>query len=61
MDWFIIGAETGNRKEKVVPKREWIENIVDYARSVVKPVFMKDSLKPIWGDDLITEFPWEAE
>lgn len=61
MDWFIIGAETGNRKEKVVPKREWIENIVDYARSVGKPVFMKDSLKPIWGDDLITEFPWEAE
>lgn len=22
MDWFILGAETGNRKDKVVPKRE---------------------------------------
>lgn len=60
-DWFIIGAETGNRKDKVVPKREWIEGIVDYAKATGKPVFMKDSLKPIWGGDLITEFPWEAE
>ena len=58
MDWFILGAETGNRKDKVVPKREWIEAVVDYARSAGKPVFMKDSLKPIWGDDIITEFPW---
>ena len=60
MDWFILGAETGNRKDKVVPKREWIEEVVEYARANGKPIFMKDSLKPIWGEDLITEFPWEA-
>ena len=24
-DWVIIGAETGNRKGKVVPKKEWID------------------------------------
>ena len=59
IDWFILGAETGNRKGKVTPKREWIEAVAEYAHSTGKPVFMKDSLKPIWGDDLITEFPWE--
>lgn len=59
MDWIILGAETGNRKDKVVPKREWIEEVVEYAKKLGKPVFMKDSLKLIWGDDLITEFPWE--
>lgn len=32
MDWFILGAETGNRKDKVVPKREWIEGVVEQAR-----------------------------
>ena len=29
--WIIIGAETGNRKDKIVPKREWIENIIEAA------------------------------
>lgn len=58
MDWFILGAETGNRKDKVVPKREWIEGVVEQAKALGKPVFMKDSMKPIWGDDIITEFPW---
>jgi len=53
VDWIILGAETGNRKEKVTPKREWIEELADLG----KPIFMKDSLKSIWGEDLITEFP----
>lgn len=53
-----LGAETGNRKDKVVPKREWIEGVVEQAKALGKPVFMKDSMKPIWGDDIITEFPW---
>ena len=60
VEWFIIGAETGNQKNKVVPQREWIEPIVDFCRDTGRPVFMKDSLKPIWGDDIITQFPWEA-
>lgn len=59
IDWIIIGAETGSRKNKVVPEKEWIENIVKKAREAGKPVFMKDSLKPIWGEEIITEFPWD--
>lgn len=57
-DLVIVGAETGNRRDKVVPKREWIEAIVEQCWAACVPVFMKGSLKPIWGDELITELPW---
>ena len=55
--WVIIGAETGNRKSKVIPKREWIERIVKDCRFRNVPVFMKSSLADIWGEPLIREFP----
>ncbi|WP_312432783.1 DUF5131 family protein [Lacrimispora sp.] len=55
--WVIIGAETGNRKSKVVPKREWIERIVKDCRFRKVPIFMKSSLSEIWGEPLIQEFP----
>lgn len=58
-EWAIIGAETGNRKDKVVPKRSWIEGVVEAFHANGKPVFMKDSLLEIWGSPLITEFPWQ--
>jgi protein gp37 len=57
LDWAIIGAETGNRKGKVIPKREWIENIVTACHKANIPVFMKDSLKDLMGDDFIQEWP----
>lgn len=55
--WFIIGAETGRRKNKVTPERKWIEDIVNECRKHNKPVFMKSSLAEIWGEPLIQEFP----
>lgn len=57
-NWVIIGAETGRRKGKVVPKREWIENLVQKCREENVPVFMKASLAEIWEKPLIQEFPW---
>jgi len=57
IDWVIIGAETGNRKNKIAPKREWIEAIVNECKAAEVPVFMKSSLEAIWGEDLIQEFP----
>lgn len=56
-EWVIVGAETGNRKDKVIPRREWIENIVEQCRKYGIPVFMKPSLTDIWGEELIQEFP----
>lgn len=58
-DWVIVGAETGRRKDKVIPKREWIEQIVEDCRKYEIPLFMKSSLADIWGEPLIQEFPKE--
>ena len=59
-EWVIIGAETGNRKGKIIPKREWVENIVEAAQITGMKVFMKESLRGLMGDDLRQEFPWEV-
>lgn len=49
--WVIIGAETGNRKDKVVPEKSWLDEIVKtYIESNIT-VFMKDSLVPIVGEE----------
>lgn len=55
--WIIVGAETGRRKDKVIPKREWIEDIVYECRKADIPLYMKSSLAEIWGEPLIQEFP----
>lgn len=56
-EWIIVGAETGRRKDKVVPKREWIEKLLNLCRKADIPLFMKSSLADIWGEPLIQEFP----
>jgi protein gp37 len=57
-DWVIIGAETGNRKGKVIPRSEWIKRIVAACDDELIPVFMKDSLIPIIGEtNMRREFP----
>lgn len=57
-NWVIIGAETGNRKNKVIPKIEWIKKILAHCNKYKIPVFMKESLIPIVGqDNMIQEFP----
>jgi protein gp37 len=57
--WVIIGAETGNRKDRVTPERAWIESIVHRCRAAGTPVFLKNNLAKIWGEPLIREYPWE--
>lgn len=59
-EWVIIGAETGNRKEKVIQKKEWVDNIVKAAGITGMKVFMKESLRELMGDDFRQEFPWEV-
>lgn len=58
VDWIILGAETGNRKGKVVPNPDWIRKIVEMADREHTPVFMKDSLLSIVGEkNLRRDFP----
>ncbi len=60
-DWFILGMETGNRKNKIIPDLSWIKKIVNFCKTNKKPLFMKNNLKSIWKDDLIQEFPKELK
>ena len=57
-EWVVIGAETGNSKNKVAPKREWIDDIATACADYGTPVFMKESLRDLMGDDFKQEFPW---
>lgn len=58
--WVIVGAETGRRKEKIVPQKEWIEEIADECKRCRVPIFMKESLRGLMGEDFRQEFPWEV-
>lgn len=53
-NWIIIGAQTKPYKP---PKREWVEHIVNVAVLLGIPVFLKNNLKPVMGDNLRQEFP----
>lgn len=59
-DWVIVGAETGNRRDKVRPRKEWIDSIVEQCDASGVPVLMKDSLIPVVGaENMRRDFPWE--
>ena len=59
--WVIFGAETGNRKNKIVPKKEWITELVDYySKFGYVKFYMKESLRGLMGEDFRQEFPWEV-
>lgn len=60
-NWIIVGAETGSRKGKVIPRREWITDLRDACAQNHIPLFMKESLRPLMGDDFRQEFPWEVD
>lgn len=48
IDWLIVGAETGNRKEKIKPEMEWVTSIIENARAEGIPLFLKGNLH--WSD-----------
>ena len=47
----IIGAETGNRKGKIKPKKEWVDSLVKQCDKHNVKVFMKESLRDLMGSD----------
>lgn len=54
LDWIIVGAQT---KPYRPPKKEWVSRIVHEAGCLDIPVFLKDNLKPLLGENLRQEFP----
>lgn len=59
--WVIVGAETGNRKGIIKPKKEWIDFILRHCEANKIPIFMKESIRGLMGDDFRQEFPWGGE
>ena len=57
IDWMIIGAESGNRKGKIEPRKEWIAYLLYQADKHYLPVYMKDNLQSYWYRDRRKEFP----
>ena len=55
-NWIIVGRLTGYGHQHD-PEKGWIEEIVWKARERDIPIFLKDNLKEIWGENLIQEFP----
>ena len=60
-DWVIVGAESGSRQDKVIPEREWIGNIQMECEYSGRPIFMKESLRALMGEDFKQEYPWTVE
>jgi len=58
--WAIVGAETGNRKGKILPEKKWVDDIAAACHEAGVPLFMKESLRTIMGNDFIQKFPWEV-
>ncbi len=56
-DLLIVGAETGNRKERITPKIEWIEEIIKFTRKADIKLFLKNNLQ---YKQIIQEFPKES-
>ena len=49
LKWVIIGAETGRNAGKVIPKAEWIKDILASADATDTPVFMRSSMESVVG------------
>ena len=41
--WLIVGAETGNRKNKYTIKQEWIDDVINFSKENNISLFIKDN------------------
>ena len=58
IDWLILGAETGNRKGRIVPERWWVNAAINTARDAGVDVFVKLNIVTISPEFAgIQEFP----
>ena len=42
---IILGAETGNRKGRIIPEKVWIENIIKFCKEYNIELFLKENIK----------------
>jgi protein gp37 len=54
INWIVIGGQTHPTK---LPEKAWVDEIVAAADKANIPVFLKNNLKPLMGDNLRQELP----
>ena len=60
INWIVVGTMTGAQSRKVHTAPEWAWSLADQAHELGIPVFMKEDLVPIIGDEnMIQEMPEE--
>ena len=58
IDWIVVGTMTGAQSKKVHTEPEWAWSLTNQAHKAGIPVFMKEDLEPIIGDEnMIQELP----
>ena len=58
IEWIVIGTETGRRKGRTISKQEWVWSLTEQAHALGIPVFMKEDLLPILGEEnMVQELP----
>ena len=51
INWIVVGTMTGVQSRKVHTEPEWAWSLTDQAHKLGIPVFMKEDLVPIIGDE----------
>ena len=60
INWIVVGTMTGVQSRKVHTEPEWAWSLTNQAHALGIPVFMKEDLVPIIGDEnMIQEMPEE--
>ena len=49
-EWIIVGAETGNRKSKVIPNGSWVFDILDFCNRTGVPLYIKDNVVKYYSE-----------
>ena len=60
INWIVVGTMTEAQSRKIHTEPEWAWSLTDQAHKLGIPVFMKEDLVPIIGDEnMIQEMPEE--
>lgn len=58
IDWIVIGTMTGAKSKKIKTNPDWAKSLLEQAHELSIPVFMKEDLIPIMGEEnMIQELP----
>ncbi len=62
INWIVVGTMTGAQSRKVHTEPEWAWSLTDQAHALGIPMFMKEDLVSVIGDEnMIQELPEEFE